>query len=76
MTYFAIDLCFNMIGDIMLHIETFSAFCEDELTKQINYFLKQIDENMIKDIKFSSFAFSFNDEYKIVFTAMIIYYVR
>ena len=60
----------------MLHIETFSANTEDDLTNQINYFLKQIDENMIKDIKFSSFAFSNEKEYKIIYTAMIIYYVR
>lgn len=60
----------------MLHIETFSAYSEDQLTQQINYFLKQIDENMIKDIKFSSVAFFNQQEKVIVFTAMIIYYVR
>ena len=60
----------------MLHVETFSAYNEDDLTKQMNYFLKQIDENMIKDIKFSSFAFSNEKENKIIFTALIIYYVR
>ena len=60
----------------MLHVETFSAISEDELTTQINYFLKQIDENMIKEIKFSSFAFSLEKEYKIFFTALIVYYVR
>ena len=60
----------------MLHVETFSAYNEDDLTKQMNYFLKQIDENMVKDIKFSSFAFSNEKENKIIFTAMIIYYVR
>ena len=60
----------------MLHIETFSAFQEDKLTNQVNYFLKQIDENNVKDIKFSSFAFSNDHENVIVFTAMIIYYVR
>lgn len=60
----------------MLHVETFSAYNEDDLTKQMNYFLKQIDENMIKDIKFSSFAFSNEKEEKIIYSAMIIYYVR
>ena len=60
----------------MLHIETFSAYSEDKLTQQINYFLKQIDENMIKDMKFSSVAFFNQQEKVIVFTAMIIYYVR
>ena len=37
----------------MLHVETFSAYSENELTNQLNYFLKQIDGNLIKDIKFS-----------------------
>ena len=60
----------------MLHVETFSAYNEEDLTKQMNYFLKQIDENMIKDIKFSSFAFSNQKEEKIIYSAMIIYYVR
>ena len=76
MTIFLRIICFNVMGDIMLHVETFSSNSEDELTNQINYFLKQIDENMIKDIKFSSFAFSNEKEYKVFYTAMIIYYVR
>ena len=60
----------------MLHVETFKAYSEDDLSNQINYFLKQIDENMIKEIKFSSFAFSNEKEYQIIYTALIIYYVR
>ncbi|MBE6143743.1 MAG: sporulation protein Cse60 [Erysipelotrichaceae bacterium] len=60
----------------MLHVETFKAYSEDDLSNQINYFLKQIDENMIKEIKFSSFAFSIEKEYQIIYTALIIYYVR
>ena len=60
----------------MLHVETFKAYSEDDLSNQINYFLKQIDENMIKEIKFSSFAFSYEKEYQIIYTALIIYYVR
>ena len=60
----------------MLHVETFSAYSENELTNQLNYFLKQIDENMIKDIKFSSFAFSNDKDLIIVYTALIVYYVR
>ena len=60
----------------MLHVETFVSDSEENLTNQLNYFLKQIDENMVKDIKFSSFAFSDEKENKIIFTAMIIYYVR
>ena len=59
----------------MLHVETFVSDSEEDLTNQLNYFLKQIDENMIKDIKFSSFAFSNEKESKILFSAMIIYYV-
>lgn len=60
----------------MLHVETFSAYSENELTNQLNYFLKQIDGNLIKDIKFSSFAFSIDNEIKTLFTALIIYYLR
>lgn len=60
----------------MLHVETFSSESEDNLSKQVNYFLKQLDENMIKDIKFSSVAFILDNKEKIYFTAMIIYYVR
>ena len=60
----------------MLHVETFSSNNEDDLTNQINYFLKQIDENMIKDIKFSSFAFFSENKENIIFSAMIIDYVR
>ena len=60
----------------MLHVETFKAYSEESLTNQINYFLKQIDENMIKDIKFSSFAFSNDKDLFIVYTALIVYYVR
>lgn len=60
----------------MLHVETFSSESEDNLSKQVNYFLKQLDENMIKDIKFSSVAFILDNQQKIYFTAMIIYYVR
>ena len=64
------------MGEIMLQVETFKSLNEDDLTNQINYFLKQIDENMIKDIKFSSFAFSYENEYVIGYSALIIYYVR
>ena len=60
----------------MLHVETFKSYSEEDLTIQINYFLKQIDENMIKDIKFSSFAFSNENKMVIVYTALIVYYVR
>ena len=60
----------------MLHVETFSAYSENDLTNQLNYFLKQIDGNLIKDIKFSSFAFSIDNQIKIVYTALIIYYLR
>ena len=76
MTKFSSRLCLNFLGDIMLHVETFSAFTENELTTQLNYFLKQIDGNLIKDIKFSSFAFSYEKEIKILYTALIIYYLR
>ena len=60
----------------MLHVETFTAYTENELTLQLNYFLKQIDGNLIKDIKFSSFAFSYEKEVKIIYSALIIYYLR
>lgn len=60
----------------MLQVETFKAYSEDDLTNQINYFLKQIDENMVREIKFSSFAFSYEKEFKTVYSALIIYYVR
>ena len=60
----------------MLHVETFTAYTENELTLQLNYFLKQIDGNLIKDIKFSSFAFSYEKEIKIVYAALVIYYLR
>jgi hypothetical protein len=61
----------------MLQIETFSSEDEENLTKQMNYFLKQLEENMVREIKFSSNAFFVNSQQtKIVFCGMIVYFVR
>ena len=41
----------------MLQIEIISDFDEDELVEKVNYFLKQIDECLIQDIKYSQSVF-------------------
>lgn len=66
---------YHHFGDGMLQIETISSFDEEELVEQVNYFLKQLDEVLIKKIEFSSSAFfsSKDGVDKIIYTCFIVY---
>lgn len=60
----------------MLQIEIISDFDEDVLVEKVNYFLKQIDECLIQDIKYSQSVFSSNKEYRFLYSILIIYRCR
>lgn len=61
---------------MMLTVEIFHSDNEKDLTDSINYFLSQLEEHLVKDIKFSSFATQKGEEVVIIYTALIMYLVR
>ncbi|MDY3890827.1 MAG: sporulation protein Cse60 [Bacilli bacterium] len=60
----------------MLQIEIISDFDEDELVEKVNYFLKQIDECLIQDIKYSQSVFHSSKENVFLYSVLIIYRCR
>ena len=60
----------------MLQIEIISDFDEDELVEKVNYFLKQIDECLIQDIKYSQSVFHSSKESVFLHSVLIIYRCR
>lgn len=60
----------------MLQIEIISDFDEDELVEKVNYFLKQIDECLILDIKYSQSVFHSSKENVFLHSVLIIYRCR
>ena len=60
----------------MLQIEIISDFDEDELVEKVNYFLKQIDECLIQDIKYSQYVFHSSKENVFLHSVLIIYRCR
>lgn len=60
----------------MLQIEIISDFDEDELVEKVNYFLKQIDECLIQDIKYSQSVFHSSNENVFLHSVLIIYRCR
>lgn len=60
----------------MLQIEIISDFDEDELVEKVNYFLKQIDECLIQDIKYSQSVFHSSKENVFLLSVLIIYRCR
>ncbi|MDD6302775.1 MAG: sporulation protein Cse60 [Bacillales bacterium] len=59
----------------MTRVEIFSSNKEDDITMQVNYYLKQLDDNLIKDIKYSSFAFFDGKEVNYLYSVLIVYIV-
>ena len=76
MANYDIWIIYSYFGENMLQVEVFTNDDETRLVEQINYFLKQIDEICIKDIKYSSFAFFDGKSYVLIKTALIIYLVK
>ena len=64
---------YSYFGENMIQVEIFTNDDENQLVEQINYFLKQIDDICIKDIKYSSFAFFDGKMNVLIKTALVIY---
>ena len=60
----------------MRQIEIISDVDEDELVEKVNYFLKQIDECLIQDIKYSQSVFHSSKENVFLHSVLIIYRCR